>query len=351
MTWKRCALLLALVTAAHAQPWTRWPAADRLFETPGPWTGADAAYSVALGGDRVLWLFGDTFVGRVAAGKRAGVTMTRNTVAIQRGLDPSTAAITFYTGASPAGVFPPPDGRGWMWPLAGTRTPRGLAVFLGHFAATGDGSAFGFKAVGHAVAQVANPDDPPSLWRVAIHALPFDGYGIALTPVDSTLFIWGYRDRSVNGATVRSAVLARAPLAAPERAERWRFWDGARWVAGPEHAAPLWEECATELSVHGSGPHGAGPPYAAVYTRSGLSPDVLLRTADALTGPWSAPRVVYRCPEMRGKVFTYAAKAHPELATRPGEIVATYVTNAADLGTVVNDARIYRPLFLRGAWR
>lgn len=347
MRWKHCALVLILAVAARGQDtWKRWPEADRLFISAGPWTGADAAYSVDLGHDRVLWLFGDTFMGRVVDGKRVGVTMTRNTVGLQHGHDPSTARITFHVGATKDGVFPPPGGKGWIWPMDGVRTPRGLAVFLGHFEATSDGSAFGFRARGHALALVANPDAEPEHWRSTMAPLPFDGYGIALTPVGATLHIFGYRDETTGGVLRRSAVLARAPLASPERYDRWRFWDGARWVSDAKLAKPLWDECATELSVHGTGP-GGGPPYVAVYTRNGLSPDILVRTAPALTGPWSEARVVYRCPEMKGPVFTYAAKAHRELVG--GEIVATYVTNAGDLGTVVSDAALYRPLFLRGA--
>ena len=39
-----------------------WPAADALFHSDPRWRGGDAAYSVPLGGDRVLWLFGDSFI-------------------------------------------------------------------------------------------------------------------------------------------------------------------------------------------------------------------------------------------------------------------------------------------------
>src|SRR5262245_25248473 len=41
-----------------------WPEADALFRQDPRWLGADAALTVDLGGDRVLWLFGDTFVAK-----------------------------------------------------------------------------------------------------------------------------------------------------------------------------------------------------------------------------------------------------------------------------------------------
>ncbi|MEA2698994.1 MAG: hypothetical protein QOI66_3265, partial [Myxococcales bacterium] len=39
-----------------------WPDADALFRRDPRWLGGDAAFSVALGGDRILWLFGDSFI-------------------------------------------------------------------------------------------------------------------------------------------------------------------------------------------------------------------------------------------------------------------------------------------------
>ena len=73
--WVAISLLLSLASCAttpavpvtaplssdllHAEP---WPEADALFRSDPRWLGADDAYSVDLGGRRVLWLFADTFV-------------------------------------------------------------------------------------------------------------------------------------------------------------------------------------------------------------------------------------------------------------------------------------------------
>ena len=46
------------------------------------------------------------------------------------------------------------------------------------------------------------------------------------------------------------------------------------------------------------------------------------------------------------RVFSYAAKAHPHLAG-DSELVISYCVNAFDLGTVVNDATLYWPSFVR----
>ena len=46
------------------------------------------------------------------------------------------------------------------------------------------------------------------------------------------------------------------------------------------------------------------------------------------------------------KVFSYAAKAHPHLASG-NELVVSYVVNSFELGPVINDATLYWPTFVR----
>ncbi|HSM88621.1 MAG TPA: DUF5005 domain-containing protein, partial [Desulfobacterales bacterium] len=89
---------LLFLAACQAQPRLRvepLPLYDAAFErTPG-WTGGDGAYSTALGGERVLWMFGDTFVGRVQNGRRVDARLINNSAAIQTGREPSAASLAF----------------------------------------------------------------------------------------------------------------------------------------------------------------------------------------------------------------------------------------------------------------
>ncbi|HET6280341.1 MAG TPA: hypothetical protein VFH73_05230, partial [Polyangia bacterium] len=92
-----------------------WPEAAELFHKEPRWLGADAAYSVPLGADRLLWLFGDTFIATSAANVRTESVMVRNTVAVQTGTDPVSAAITFHWRETATGPksFLPEDGERW----------------------------------------------------------------------------------------------------------------------------------------------------------------------------------------------------------------------------------------------
>ena len=68
-----------------------WPEADALFRKDPRWLGGDGAFSVDLGGERTLWLFGDSFVATSAANERAESKMVRNSIAVQTGRDPVPA--------------------------------------------------------------------------------------------------------------------------------------------------------------------------------------------------------------------------------------------------------------------
>ena len=51
------------------------PELDALFQRADGWIGADGAYSVALSPQRTLWLFSDTWVGKVRDGRRTDATI------------------------------------------------------------------------------------------------------------------------------------------------------------------------------------------------------------------------------------------------------------------------------------
>lgn len=331
--------------------WTPFPEADRLFAGTSGWIGGDGAFAIDLGQDRLLWLFGDSLRGAVADGRRAATGMIHNSVAIQEGRDPATARITFSMGRGVQGVFPASDPARWMWPLHGVRTTRGLWVFLLETEATGQGGPFGFRTTGNALAHVTNPDDPPDRWSITTHMLPHAAFGAQTTRVfgnavgvvGNTLYVWGFRDRPAGAGTQRSCIVARTRWDEPERAENWRFWNGFSWDTDAASAVPVFENAATETSVHLQDDR-----WIAISQGAGLSADVVLRWAPEPQGPWSAPRVIFRCPEAAPGVFTYGAKAHPELPHAEGEIVATYATNGSTLDDLVARNDLYRPRFIRG---
>ncbi|MCY1012668.1 DUF4185 domain-containing protein [Nannocystis pusilla] len=112
-----------------------------------------------------------------------------------------------------------------------------------------------------------------------------------------------------------ACTLQRAPLAHALERDAWRWYADGGWSSSPRRADELFEG-AGAMSVHWSDHAGA---YVAVYADR-EEPAVVLRTAPALTGPWSdaaelvRPRDPQRVPRIQD------AMLHPELAREGGAV-------------------------------
>ncbi|HEY3450323.1 MAG TPA: hypothetical protein VGK67_28465 [Myxococcales bacterium] len=317
-----------------------WPEADALFRQSDRWTGADAAYSVDLGNDRILWLFGDTFVSKTPGSGRAGAFFPHNTVGIQVGRDPSKATMTFYWGnahGSPSSFFPNAE-KNWFWPLHGVRLGSRLLLFLQEIAPVAGG--LGFEAVGGVALAVDNPDAEPSQWaprRLDEPAHPFGAILGMATLVDADwLLSVSLVEPGSHDAHLARWALADAQagtLAVPQ------WWSGT-WSTTATPKA-LWRAGAPELSVQ-----RRCDGFATIQSPGFGGTTISIATSPTITGPWSGFTQVYRPPESdRANVLVYAAKSHPELTG--AEYVVTYASNSTDFATLVNDLSLYFPRFVK----
>ena len=333
------------------------PEYDELFHKEKGWTGADAAYSVALADDVTLWLCGDTWIGDVVGGRHKNATMVNNSIALQRGKDPSTASVKFFWRTTeegkPAAFIKPADGVGWFWIFDGIVADEQLYLFLMQIVKTGQKGVFGFKQVGTWLAEINNPHDDPLAWRFKQYEVPWGRYskngnlffGSALMNDRDFVYIYGASEDWRKGMSGRSMIVARV---APDKMadfEHWRFFKDGNWQADVNGVSELFNGTATEYSASY---HPVMKKYVTVYTENGMSRNIMMRLAPTPVGPWSPARRVYRCPEAdwHKTYFCYAAKAHPEISER-GELMVTYVCNSMDFWQMAKDARIYRPRFLR----
>lgn len=321
-----------------------WPEADLLFRSDPRWLGGDAAFSVHLGGERVLWLFGDTFIATSERHLRSEARMVRNTIAVQQGLDPSSARIEFHWQAGPGSWFPE-QGAQWFWPQHGVCLPGGpLILFWSRMQRTGDGM-FGFEARGWTAVIIDNPEDSPSAWR------PRTLEPAALPPgilAAQGLFIEG---EFVYGLGVRepgdhAGFALRFPIEALRQGElrTLEVWDG-QWTRARADLAPraVMPDAAPELSLHFE---RALDRYIHVRSLGFGATTLAIATANCITGPWSAPLELYRPPESdRAQTLVYAGKGHPELTG--ADLVLTYASNSFDFAALVNDPTHYYPRFVR----
>lgn len=328
-----------------------WREADELFRRDLHWVGADVASSVDLGNRRTLWLFGDTWIDPSGRGTRKGSRMVSNSVAVQDGTDPATAAISFYWGRDASGkpdaLFPNRNGES-LWFGNGVRVGDRLVLF---FARTIRGAGvFGFELVGWTAVMVTNPDDVPTSWQVHELQTPANPLGIlvgfaAVQKLDGYIVALGsqnpVKSHPIFAARWPADEVRRGDLLHPE----WWAGDRLGWVPDSSDAQryPLFNGGRTELTIHFD---DSTHRFLSVQTEGFAPADIMMRAAPSLTGPWSDLRMLYRPAEYyRPNIMIYAGKAHPELTG--ADMILTYATNTFDSEELVKDSLIYYPRFVR----
>jgi len=328
-----------------------WRDADALFRGDRHWIGADAASTVDLGGGRILWLFGDTWIHPDGKGTRQGAAMVSNSVAIQTGTDPPRSSIAFYWGRASDGkpdAFIPFAGGQRLWFGNGARVGDRLVLFLHSTRSSNTG--IGFEPTGWAAVMVENPDAEPSAWRWRLLDTPPNPLGIlvgfaSVVKQGDHVYAFG----SPAHVTSHPIFAARWPAERVRGGDlkRPEWWAGERlgWVPDSSNAArwPVFQNGQTELSIHLD---AATQQFLSIQTAGFGSADVMIRAAPAFVGPWSSPRMLYRPSEYyRPNAMIYAAKAHPELTG--ADLVLTYATNTFKFGEHLTDSLIYYPRFVR----
>lgn len=329
-----------------------WREADRLFHSDPHWVGADVASTVDLGAGRILWLFGDTWIDPSGAGTRRGARMVSNSVAIQTGTDPTNAEIRFYWGRAadggPDALFPD-RGVESLWFGNGVRVGNHLVLFFSR-TLRNTGTGLGFDSIGWTAVLVENPDDEPAAWKVRALETPANPLGVlvgfaALVQQGDYVYALG----SQNPVKSHPIYAVRWPAERVRRGhlDKPEWWAGQRlgWIAdsSTEQRWPLFENGQSELTIHWD---KVNERFLAVQSLGFGPADVGLRAAPTLTGPWSAPQMVYRPPEYyRPNVMIYAAKAHPELTG--ADVALTYATNTFEYSEQLTDGLVYYPRFVR----
>lgn len=348
--WIRCKkiarwlvlLVVAIPAVALAQTATPWREADKLFRSDPNWLGADGAFSIDLGSDRVLWLFGDTFVARKPGDARRVAAFVRNTVAIQTGYDPSHASMKFYwrtTKGAPAEIFES-QGKIWMWPSSGIRVGNRLLLFCSRIATDHTKNSLGFQSAGWVAFLVSNPEDEPTAWSLQ---KVMDGRGkivLASSILREGNFVYLVGVSDPNHDLYLARLSAKAVEQGSLGALEW--WSGQHWQPSESSSKPVIREAATEASVQRD-PRGAG--FLEINSQGFGATNIVMRCALHLEGPWSAPQEIYRPPESNAPdAFVYAGKSHPEL--KGADLVITYAANESD-EKLATDMSIYFPRFVR----
>lgn len=333
----------------EAQPWAE---ADKIFRSDRRWLGGDGAASVDLGKGRVLWLFGDSLIDLSGSRSRQRAVLVRNSIAVQAGYHPAGATMGFswkMKDAHPFDFFPP-TGDHWFWPASGIMIGRRLLIFLMEVETAANG--LGFETCGWKAVLIDKAQEIPDRWELTFLKSPQKQglivgsgnpvlengflYVFAADPEDRAVYLVRWPERSAfTGALLRP---------------QWWAGDGSGWT-GPEDKGVkplrLMAGAQMEFSVQYV---PRLKSYLQIQTLSLMNPCLAVRTAPALTGPWSSPVCFFTPSEQGGPdLLIYAGKSHPGL--RGAELIFTYVVNSTSQDRLLNDMSIYFPVMLRGRIR
>jgi hypothetical protein len=323
--------------------------------------------STALVGNRIVWLFGDTFVGDddLLCATAAWSSPTEPTQ-LEEATDAKGAPLQLYryTPAEQAfnAAHADPPACCEQWSTCSDAQPRchcpvntdctvRIALWPGDPVARPDGSVIGYYEsviagvapydlmrvatgiatlpAGSTVAKRArmkdDDDEPLMLFDSSepnfLHALAVDEGGQRM------LYAYAVTDRV--GCKV-NVIVARVPLEHAGERAAYRFWNGQAWVPDVNEAHPVLADVTGGLGSV------AWNDYLGAYL-SGFS-DVcsggshfLMRTAPRPEGPWSKPVEIDLSPLGAGP-NAYAGRLHPALNSGKRVVISFYQPEIGDDG-------------------
>ncbi|MET8825131.1 DUF4185 domain-containing protein [Streptomyces sp. NPDC004610] len=329
------------------------------------WTGGDGTHSVRLPDGRLLWLFSDTFLGRVygppnPAGEShtwrdSAAPMVRNSAVVMDGdrLDTTLAAP----------LFPDPAPDRWRWPVAARVEPRA------------PGSA---EQVVRVLLWVRAAGQPPWIYgvptatEVATLSLPalrvesittvFDQsllpdpsrrvlFGTTLIEEDGWTYVYGGDDGQAVSRPVSSAYVARVPEGRLGDPAAWRFWTGSAWSARDGPRPVLGDERETGVGSAFSVVRDGGTYvlFTMAAGAAGLS-TVTSYWSCSPTGPWHGPGEGFAPALPRAGVAAYNPQVHPEVSGADGRLVLSHDVNWLDTtgaaAQLNGNVSLYRPRFV-----
>jgi hypothetical protein len=328
------------------------------------WTGGDGTHSVRLPDGRVLWLFSDTYLGRVHAPpnphgesyawRDTTAPLVRNSAVLMRdGRLESTL---------PAPLFADPAPHQWRWPVAARVEPRSpgaeekvVRVLLWVRTAGPSPWIYGVPTA----TEVATLSLPglrlESVVRVLDQQLVPDPsrrvlFGTTLVEEDGWTYVFGGDDGQAASRPASHAHAARVPEGRLADPAAWQYWDGSDWTAGARPRPVLGDGrrrgVGSAFSVVRDG--GTYVLFTMATGTRGLT-TVAAYWACSPGGPWHGPVKEFSPPLPPGQVAAYNPQAHPVLSGE-GRLVLSYDVNWLETASAADrlsrNVSLYRPRFV-----
>jgi hypothetical protein len=311
--------------ASDRRPCARQPAPAPGFFTlmtagrTDGWLVGDLPASVDLRDGRVLWLFGDTWIGarNQDGGLAPGGAFWHNSALVQAG------GCVDRVAAGDGGWLTIPGTDEFWWPTGGF-VPGGtrghvVEIFVTRVRRTGPG-VLDFVAAGADVVELRRAD----LAVVGVRPLPYQDrlWASSVVADGGWLYLFG-RDYAAGPSTYLARVRTREVLG------RWQFWNGRRFGRDPARVKPV-------LSYPPfNNPSMArlrdGRWLAIAKDREFDGAAVIGWTARRPQGPWRATGPLVSAPTTgRPGEFTYLAAPHPEFTLPRSRLLVSWNVNTRD---------------------
>ncbi|MFG2786126.1 hypothetical protein [Streptomyces sp. NPDC048419] len=331
------------------------------------WTGGDGTHSVRLPDGRVLWLFSDTYLGRVHgppnpvgesyAWRDRTAPLVRNSAVVMDGSNRLRTTL-------PTPLFPDPAPDQWRWPVAARVEPRSpgssekvVRVLLWVRTAGQSPWIYGVPTATE-VATLSLPDlRVESVVKVLDQSLVQDPsrrvlFGTTLVEKDGWTYVFGGDDGQAASRPASSAYVARVPRGRLGEPSAWRYRSGSRWGLEPRPLRGAKVGSAFSV-VRVDGTYvlftmASGP--AALTT-------VTSYWSCSPAGPWHGPAKGFSPSLPTAGVAAYNPQAHPAVSNSAsgagggdGRLVLSYDVNwLATTGASASinaNVTLYRPRFV-----
>jgi hypothetical protein len=290
-----------------------------------------------------LWIFGDTVEGPFKTIHGLELTGLRsNTAAIVPKQDASQGIEKFRFLSSPDGKRPrqivpfAPDedsAKHRVWAIHGACVGRQIYLFNHRITLLKGVDVFvNFQLDGMGIARadvdelqftrLTAPDGTREFWKGDEPT-----FGVFVEKSKDYFYVWGSLATAMYLARVRPEkiedlagyeYLVEAPTAGNPNV-------APRWSEEFQPTAPLFDAVPNEMSAAYNEHLGKHVAFHSLHRENKIA----MRTAPRITGPWSAPEIVYRPKQVKDTELIYATKEHPELARDGGRVMYVTFVNSA----------------------
>lgn len=306
----------------------------------GGWIAGDATFSIALPGQKTLWLFGDSFIGTVKPDNSlvSGAKMIRNCAVLQDG--DSMAAHFGGTFQNPKSfVSSADDNSDWYWPEHGILENDTLKIFFSEFVLASGPAGFNFKYKAAKLAMFTYPD----LTLVDFRELPYydkNGvcYGNSVLVENGYTYIFGRKENDTV-YHISYPHIARVPVGnimAP-----WEFYNGSSWSTNPDETQKISVVAVSQQY----GVFKLKDKYAIINQEIWFSTKIYSYTSNHIEGPWNNKNLLYDTPILFANTFTYNAFPHPQF-NEDDKLLISYNSNG-NFADIFKNVEVYRPRFIR----